>query len=115
MEEYEVKLTPYAENALREIGLYISQILQAPQSAIPIVSLIYKEIKSLCIMPARFPIVLEEPLESEKIHKMTVKNYIVYYLIYEERKIVQIIDILYARRDQKTQLLQIDTDFSSKK
>ena len=108
MDKYTVKITPYAEGAAREIGQYIAVSLQSPQAAVHTLSAIHKEIRSLVTMPARFPLILEEPWHSECVHKMPVKNFLVYYWVDEKRKIVHIIHIVYAGRDQKVQLTQAE-------
>lgn len=107
MEQYEVRMTPFAEKAVREIGRYIAITLQSPQAATRTLSTIRKEIKALNIMPSRFPLVSEEPWRSESVHKMPVKNFLVYYWTDEEKKIVHIIHVVYGRRDQKTQMVEI--------
>ena len=107
MEHYEVRMTHFAEDAMREIGQYITVNLQSPQAAIKIFSLLRREIKALEYLPSRFPLTEEEPWRSEGVRKMPVKNFLVYYWINEERKTVQIIHIVYAGRDQKTQLASI--------
>ena len=107
MDTYEVRLTLFAEEALRNIGFYIANALQASQASVHTLLLLQKEIGSLSQMPARFPLVPEEPWHSEEVRKMPVKNFIVYYWIDEKRKLVQVIHVLYARRDQMEQLAKV--------
>ncbi|MDE6723981.1 MAG: type II toxin-antitoxin system RelE/ParE family toxin, partial [Ruminiclostridium sp.] len=79
MEEYNVNLTEYAVEQMEEVVEYISKILKEPEIAKKWSLKIQNTIKSLNIMPARFPLVDREPWHSENIHKMTVENFIVYY------------------------------------
>ena len=106
---YAVEITPYAEYALREIGQYIAVNLQSPQNAIRTLSAIRKEIRSLCFMPARIALTPDEPWGTEGIHRMQVKNFYVYFWINETKRLVQITNVVYVGRDQKAQLLQMDT------
>ena len=59
MQEYEVKVTEYAEDALRGIGQYILNELKAPQAAINTLQAIRKEIKTLNHMPSRVHLTVE--------------------------------------------------------
>ena len=107
MEHYEVRITPFAEKAIQEIGLYIAGNLRSPQTGIRMLSLIRREIEALDTMPARYPLTSEKPWHDQGIHRMSVKNFFVYYWINEDEKTVQIIHVLYARRDQKAQLSKL--------
>ena len=107
---YVVEITPYAEDALREIGQYIAINLQSVQNAIRTLSMIREEIKNLRFMPARVPLTPDEPWRSEGVHRMLVKNFYVYFWIEDLNKVVRVIHVVYVGRDQKTQLSQIDME-----
>ena len=98
--DYKVKLTDHAVAQLQEAVIYISKVLQASTVAKHWAARIKKELASLSTMPARYPLTEEEPWHTEGIHKMSVENFLVYYWIDEEKKIVWITAIIYARRDQ---------------
>ena len=98
--DYKVKLTDHAVAQLQEAVIYISKVLQASTVAKHWAARIKKELASLSTMPARYPLTEEEPWHTEGIHKMSVENFLVYYWINEEKKIVWITAIVYARRDQ---------------
>ena len=98
--DYKVKLTDHAVAQLQEAVIYISKVLQASTVAKHWAARIKKELASLSTMPARYPLTEEEPWHTEGIHKMSVENFLVYYWINEEKKIVWITAIIYARRDQ---------------
>ena len=68
------------------------------------------EFRSLSYLPGRFPLVEEEPFRSIGVHKMKVKNYLVYYIIQREAAIVWITSIIYAKRNQIAQLLKMNLD-----
>ena len=98
--DYKVKLTDHAVAQLQEAVIYISKVLQASTVAKHWAARIKKELASLSTMPARYPLTEEEPWRTEGVHKMSVENFLVYYWIDEEKKIVWITAIVYARRDQ---------------
>ena len=63
--------------------------------------LLEKEILSLSSFPNRIPLTQDEPWHSQGIHKMVVKNYLVYFWVDENNQTVHIIAVVYGRRDQK--------------
>ena len=107
-EKYTVKITTQAQEQLREIASYISYALQAPGTAVKILDMLEKEILSLDQFPNRVPLTMEEPWHSQGVHKLPVKNYLVYFWVDEEAKKVQIIGVIYARANQRHQLSNLD-------
>lgn len=108
MNEYKIKITPQAREQLLEILSYVSNTLQEPVVAEGLLNKLQESILSLEIMPKRISLVDEEPWKSHGVHKMPVKNFIVYFWINEELKEVHIIAVVYGRRDQLEQLRQLD-------
>lgn len=102
---YQIKLAPQVLEQIQETVSYISHILHEPETAKRWVDLLQKEIASLEWMPARYPLVVEEPWRTHGVRKMTVKNFLVYYLIHEEKKLVTVTAVIYGRRDQLAALL----------
>lgn len=104
MDHYEVKLTEQAQRQLQKIICYIAEDLQESHTAIRMLDRLEKEIMSLSTLPNRVALTEEEPWHSAGIHKLPVKNYLVYFWIDEPHKKVQITAIVYGRRDQRTVL-----------
>lgn len=102
--QYKVRLTDQAIEQIQQTVSYISHELLEPETAKRWADLLQREIASLNSMPARYPLTDEEPWRSYGIHKMTVKNFLVYYLIQEELKIVTVTAVVYGRRDQLSAL-----------
>ena len=98
---YEVRISKQAERQLREIFQYISYTLQAPGTAEKMLDLLEREILSLSSFPNRIPLTQDEPWHSQGVHKMVVKNYLVYFWVDENTQTVHIIAVVYGRRDQK--------------
>ena len=104
--QYEVRITPFAENAMREISNYIAIDLMAPASALSLMQELQKNILSLSSLPHRIHRTPEEPWHSRGVRRMVVKNFYIYFIISEELSTVQIMDVTYARRSQSTRLAQ---------
>ncbi len=58
------------------------------------------EIANLNLFPSRYPLTDEEPWHTKGIHKMPFKNFLIYYLIDENKKVVWITAVIYECRDQ---------------
>lgn len=107
---YEVKLTSQAFGQIEETVQYISKILLEPEVARKWADTLQSEIKKLDSMTSRYPITEEEPWHTKGIRKMPVKNFLVYYLVDEERKAVWVTAVIYGRRDQISALLDMPLD-----
>ena len=97
MEKYKIKFSKEAKNDYFNIIRYIKYDLLEPIIANKYLKLINEEINKLKYNPQRFSIV--DDIEIKKcyeIHKLIIKNYIVFYRINEKNKIVNIERILYG-------------------
>ncbi len=99
MKEYKVSLTPQSIEHLKLIRDYISIELLSPDTASDMLELLRMKIKELSYFPERNPKIREEPWGSKGVRKLIVKNYYVYYIVFEEEKIVKVVAIIYAKRD----------------
>ena len=86
---YEIKITRQAFEQLAEIRDYIAHELLAPESAEQLMETFRREIASLNEFPGRIPLTEEEPWRSEGIHRMPVRNFLVYFWIDELHDKVQ--------------------------
>lgn len=96
---YSVIYSPEAMDDLRGIYSYIAFSLSAPEAAEKQVNSIRKEIRSLSFMPERYQFVDFEPWRSMGMHKVPVRNFVVYYTVDEENCTVTVIRIFYGGRD----------------
>ena len=99
MGRYKVAVSALAERDLRDIVRYISAQFSAPMTAVKMMDAIEEAIAGLADMPQKSPPVTDERLASMGYRKLVVKNYMVFFTIDETSKIVDIVRILYARRD----------------
>ena len=106
-DEYIVKITAQAQEQMGEIARYIAYNLQAPDTAFRMLDTLEKEIASLSHFPNRIALTEEEPWHSYGIHKIPVKNYLIYFWIDEAVHKVQVTAVVYGKRDQMQQFSQM--------
>lgn len=63
------------------------------------INLIEKNILSLDEMPGRYKIYENEPWKSRGVHIMPVKRYLVFYVVDDNEKVVNIFRVIYGSRD----------------
>ena len=105
---YQIQVTNYAESDLRNIYEFIAFTLLEPVTAAEQLIRIEKAILSLDELPERFRLVGYEPWYSRGIRQMPVDNFIAFYLINTDEKIVTIIRVMCGGRDINKQLNLID-------
>lgn len=96
---YTVNITAQAENDLRAIFSYIAFELESYINAIRQLERLENEINSLSEMPERYKRYEVEPWRSRGLRYMSVDNYCVFYIPYEEHRSVEVIRVMYGGRD----------------
>ncbi|MCL2446422.1 MAG: type II toxin-antitoxin system RelE/ParE family toxin [Oscillospiraceae bacterium] len=96
--DYKVIFTQPAEEDLSGIVEYITCQFGSPTVAHNMILTIRKQIRSLAYMPSG-PKVRNKRLAAQGYRWLRVKNYMVFYTIYEQRKTVYIERILHSRRN----------------
>lgn len=104
---YEVKVTRQALEQMQEITHYIAHELCAPDAAYNLLDEMENTINSLEDMPGRMSLVDEELWRTEGVRKALVKNFIICFWVDDENVKVQVIAVIYDKRDQLEQLKQI--------
>jgi toxin ParE1/3/4 len=97
--KYTVVISDEAKNDLMQIYNYIAVNLSAPINAEGQLSRLEENILALSEMPKRFPLYRDEPWSSRGMRYLTVDNYVVFYIPFEDIKTVKIMRILYSGRD----------------
>lgn len=110
MKQYEVKVTKMAYGHMQEIVRYISHELFAPDAADNLLDKFQESINGLSDMPERYSLVDEEPWRDEGIRKIIVKNFLIYFWINESNGKVQVIGVVYGRRDQVAELTKLERE-----
>ena len=93
-----------------ELCDYIADVLLVSDTALSYIRSIREEISKLSEMPGRIKPVDDKPWYSRGIRKIMTKNFYVYYRIDEEAKQVYIMNIIYSRRDQLRQPVNMKLD-----
>lgn len=104
---YKVKVTRQALEQMQEITHYIAHELCTPDAAYTLLEEMENTINSLSDMPVRMSLVDEEPWRTEGVRKALVKNFIIYFWVDDENAKVQVIAVIYEKRDQLEQLKRI--------
>ena len=104
MEEYKVELSIQAKEDYKSIIKYIKYKLLESNIAERYAELIKNEINTLKYNPQKFAIINYDIIKQYKFRKLIIKNYIVFYRINEEEKIVNVERILHGTTDWKNKL-----------
>lgn len=99
MEKYTVLLSIVAKDDLKSIIRYIKYELLEPSIAEKYSQLIKNKIKSLESQPYKFSIIDYDIIKKYNFRKLIINNYIAFYRIDEDKKIVNIERILYGGSD----------------
>ena len=100
MEQYKIGLSDEAKKDLGNISSYILYELKSPQAAEAVLADLESAIVSLDFLPDRIPLAREDSWKKQGIHAMVVRNYLIYFLIDEVKLQVNIVRIIYGKRDQ---------------
>ena len=84
-DSYKVGYSVDALDDLREIYSYIANELLVPETASAQLGCIRKRGALIGFMPARYALAHWEPWHSMKMHQLPVDNFIVYYLVDDEK------------------------------
>ena len=101
---YEIIYLPTARKQLEDIVDYIAVELAAPDAALDFIEEVGKATKSLAEMPYRHPIYHTSFALLEEVRWISVKNYNVFYKIFEEEKTVEIRRVLHQLQDAENRL-----------
>ena len=98
---YFLNITEVAEEDILSAIKYIAYVLKAPMAANRLLDDIEKQEKTLENTPNIYPFVPDKYLAKNGIKFALIKNYILFYVVNEDEKTVNVIRFLYGRRDWK--------------
>lgn len=104
MRQYEIIITPAAENDLQEIFRYIATELLELQTAINLCDRIEQEILKLDTMSHRHPLYKKEPWFSRGLRVFPVGNFLIFYITRESDCTVHVLRVMYGGRNVEEQL-----------
>jgi len=106
---YKIIIEDPAISDLHGIHNYIAQTLKAPDTAKRIFFSINEKIKTLTQFPLRCQLVNDEILAVRGIRILPAENYLVFYVVDDTAKKVNVLRILYNRREWQ-QLITVSVD-----
>ncbi len=98
-QKYKVEYSKEAKQDLSEIYSYIKYNLQEPNIAKNLISEIRESLNKLKNNPQIYPIIEDGFMKRIEIRKIIVKNYIIFYRVDSKNLSIQIVRIMYARRN----------------
>ena len=104
MKTYKVGLSDEAKKDLKDISSYITNELKAPQASDNVLADLKSAIASLRTLPERIPYSRETHWKRLGVHCMVVRKYFIYFKIDETARQVNVIAVIYGKRDQMSQL-----------
>ena len=107
LEKYDVRIVDAAEQDLNQIFGYIADVLHEPEAAARLLLSFREAIASLHTLPFRQRPLKEEPYSALGVRRLFVGNYIIFYSAVEDNTTVQILRVLYKRREWQA-LLEYD-------
>jgi len=96
---YSVDFSKQAADDLSEITRYISEELYNPQAARRFYNEVTNKLTLLREQPYMFPLYHDEELSAKGIHSIVIGNFLMFFVVDDEKKVVSIVRILYGRRD----------------
>ena len=99
MNKYKIQFSKDAREDLMDNYAYIKYNLQESVIARKMITKIKEEINKLKDDPTIYAIIKDEIIKKREIRKIKVNNYIVFYRVEENNKIVEIVRIMYGRRN----------------
>lgn len=94
---YHVHITSAAEYDLMQAADYIEFALKNPDAADNLLDIAAEQIDSLSDMPQRFQIVDDPVLSNWDIRFVKINNYLAFFTVDEEKRIVIIVRFLYQK------------------
>jgi len=110
---YSINITDLAEEDILATVKYISNSLKNPIAANNLLDEIERHENILGETPSIYPYVNDEYLSEKGLKYVVIKNYLMFFTIDENNKIVNVIRFLYGRRDWKNILIENQTRIHS--
>ena len=99
---YHVNITETAERDLLDAAIYIARTLSNKTAANRLLDKAGAAAESLSQNPMRQPLVNDKFLASKGLRSLSVNNYLLFYVVHEKTKYVNIIRFVHSRRDWST-------------
>ena len=88
-----------AANSMEDIIQYISIELSNPEAAMSVLKKIEKRFKDIMEFPFVYPLIESKKLIEKGVRKSIVDNYVIIYIVNEKLDQIEIVNIMYYRKD----------------
>lgn len=95
---FDLKITPAANNDLEEIYRYISVELFAEDAVVSLLNRIEQNIMRLKHFPYSGSYLLDEFLRNKGYRRLIIDNYVVFYIVDENERQIIIMRVLYGKQ-----------------
>lgn len=102
--DYSLYITDTANESLDEIVYYMVHKLKNPLAATNFLNEIQKKYEKVCKNPEMYECVRDRRLALKGYRKIPVDNYVIIYLINDEKREIEIRDVFYCGEDYKRYL-----------
>lgn len=102
MKTYKIHITNKAEKDIISTINYIELVLKNPQAADNLLDTVISQINKLELFPLKHTLVNDPIISSWGIRFITVNNYLVFYLVDNDKHLVHIVRFLYCKSDWKS-------------
>lgn len=96
---YNVEVTQIAEQDYYKAEAYIKYELYNQKAAAGLAKKLHEAINDLSFFPTQYPICNDDFLRVWEIRFVPVNNYLLFYIVREDEKIVYVLRFLYSRRN----------------
>lgn len=101
---HKIVYLPLAENDLMDALDYIAYKLDAPKAARDLLEEFDQTVQRIAEFPYSHELYRTDRPMQDEIRKVTVKNYVLYYAVFQDR--VEIRRFLHGRRDRSTGVVE---------
>ena len=99
MSKYNIEFSSEARKDLKAIICYIADNLQEHNIATKLSNKIKENIYNLSENPKIYKVIDDMFLKKLQLRKCIVDNYLIFYKVIDEEKVIQIVRIMYKRRN----------------
>lgn len=101
---YKLEYLPVAQGDMVEIVHYVSQELKNPQAAERLTVQLTDAIESILAFPYACPVYAPLRALKHEYRKLIIQNYMMLYWIDDEKQVITVARVTYARRDYSRML-----------
>ena len=101
---YDILISKKAEDDLREIYQYISEILLSPENAERQLYRLETAIMNLRQFPKRYKLYQEQLWHRKELRVMPIDNFLIFCISNDDENIVTILRVMYSKRNIPTEL-----------